>query len=222
MKKKSIVKMIVDVLMLVLMLLEYSKVYTGQLLHEVIGIILLGLFLLHNILNIHFYKNIFKGEYNARRIITTFNNLVFSICMLLTIVLGIPISQEIFKFLGLNGNMQIRKLHTIFGYWGLVILSVHLGMHFRMMFFKFNQKLKGKNIVKSAIYLIELLIVILGIKLMIDTNLGNYLIGKSSFGVPNGNLAISFLDHLIIVLSISLVVYYIDQLLFWRRNKKEK
>lgn len=219
MKKKSIVKMVVDILMLILMLLEYSKVYTGQLLHETIGIILFGLFLLHNILNINFYKNLFKGEYNLRRIITTFNNLIFSVCMPFTIILGIPISQEVFKFLGLNGNMQIRKLHTIFGYWGLVILSVHLGMHFRMMFFNINKKLKGKNILKSAIYLVELLIVVCGIKIMIDTNLGSYLVGKASFGVVTGNIFTSLLNNFVIILSIGLIVYNLDKLFFLKKKK---
>ena len=38
MNKKIIIRMIVDTLMLLLMLLEYSKLYTGQLLHEIFGI----------------------------------------------------------------------------------------------------------------------------------------------------------------------------------------
>lgn len=44
MKKKSIIKMIIDILMLILMILEYSKIYTGGVLHEIFGITLLGLF----------------------------------------------------------------------------------------------------------------------------------------------------------------------------------
>lgn len=53
-------KIVIDTLMLILMLLEYSKLYTGQLLHEVFGILLLTLFISHNILNINFIKDCLK------------------------------------------------------------------------------------------------------------------------------------------------------------------
>ena len=126
MKNKKIVKMIIDALMLIIILLEFSKLYTGQLLHEAFGVALLILFIIHNILNINFYKNILKGNYNLLRVITTTTNILFLICMLLTIILGIPISSELFKELKLNGNTTIRKLHTILGYWNLILLSIHL------------------------------------------------------------------------------------------------
>ena len=204
-------KIIIDILMLVLMLLEYSKIYTGQLVHEIIGIVLLLLFLTHNILNINFYKNLFKGNYNLTRGIITVVDLSFLICMLLTIILGIPISEKVFKFLGLKGSMTIRKLHTIFGYWGLVILSIHLGLHFNMIFAKLNQKIKEKNVLKVVMYLLEIIIIIYGIKVMIDTNFIDYLVGKASFSIPSGDIIISFLNNLSIVFTIAIIVFKIDK-----------
>ena len=47
MKNKKVIKIIIDVLMLIIILLEFSKLYTGQLLHEVFGIILFILFITH-------------------------------------------------------------------------------------------------------------------------------------------------------------------------------
>ena len=221
MKKKVIAKMVVDILMLILMLLEYSKIYTGQLLHEIFGIALLGLFIIHNVLNINFYKALFKGKYNTQRLIITITDLVFLLCMLFTIILGIPISDKVFKFLGLNGNMTMRKLHTIFGYWGLVILSIHLGLHFKMIFSKISNKTKNNVILRIATCFIQVLIIIYGIKLMIDNNLGDYLIGKSSFAIPNGNIINSFVNYFIIVFSIGLVVYNLEKL-FIKHSKKRK
>ena len=211
MKKKSIIKMVVDILMLVLMLLEYSKIYTGQLLHEIFGIALLGLFIIHNVLNINFYKALFKGKYNTQRLIITITDLVFLLCMLFTIILGIPISDKVFKFLGLSGNMTMRKLHTIFGYWGLVILSIHLGLHFKIIFAKLNQKIKEKNVLKVVMYLLEIMIIIYGIKVMIDTSFIDYLVGKASFSIPSGNIIISFLNNLSIVFTIAIIVFKIDK-----------
>lgn len=221
MKKKSILKIIVDVIMIILMLLEYSKIYTGQLIHELCGVILLILFITHNILNISFYKSLFKGKYNINRIIMTIINIGFLLCMLLTIILGIPISSYLFKFLKLDGNMTTRKLHTILGYWGLIFLSFHLGLHFKMIFSKISNKTKNNVILRIATCFIQVLIIIYGIKLMIDNNLGDYLIGKSSFAIPNGDIINSFVNYFIIVFSIGLVVYNLEKL-FIKHSKKRK
>lgn len=218
MKKKTI-KIIVDILMLIFMILEYSKLYTGQLLHEIFGMTLLGLFIIHNILNINFYKALFKGKYNSQRIITTITDLAFLICMLFTIILGIPISDKVFKFLDLNGNMTMRKLHTIFGYWGLVILSIHLGLHFKIIFAKLINKIKDKKNIKIIIYMLEIVVVILGIKAMLNTNLSSYLIGKASFAIPT-SLFLSLLNNLIIVCAISIIIYNIEKLFIKKERKK--
>ena len=220
MDKKTIVKMIVDFLMLILMLLEYSKLYTGQLVHEIIGIILFVLFITHNILNINFYRNIFNEKYNAQRIVTTVVDLAFLLCMLMTICLGIPISEKVFIFLNLNGNITIRKLHTVFGYWGLVILGVHLGLHFQMMFAKLKKKVEDNKILKIVIYLIQTALVIYGIKAMWDTNLGAYLVGEASFAIPT-SIVLSLINNFSIVISISIIVYYLEKL-FLRRKSNAK
>lgn len=215
--KKNIIKMTVDVLMFIIMLLEFSKLYTGQLLHETFGIALLILFIIHNILNINFYKNILKGNYNLLRLITTTINILFLICMLLTIIFGIPISSEFFKGLNLNGNMTIRKLHTILGYWNLILLSIHLGFHFKIIFAKLKNQIKDKKAIKILIYIVELIIVTFGIKAMRDINLGAYLIGKSSFAIPT-HITLSFLNNFIIVTSISILIYNFEKILL---KKKE-
>ncbi len=207
---KKIIKIIVDILMLILMLLEFSKLYTGQLWHEVFGITLFVLFITHNILNIKFYQNILKGKYTMLRTIKTIVNVAFLLCMVLTIVLGIPISSVVFKALNLNGNMTVRKLHTILGYWDLVLMSLHLGFHFRTIFSKLINFIKDKKAPKLAIYIIEIAIIIFGIKTMIDTNFGAYLLGKSSFAVPS-NFAISLINNISIVAALAIITYNVEK-----------
>jgi len=218
MKKKSIIKMIIDIAMLVIMLLEYSKVYTGQFMHEIFGIILFILFTSHNILNINFYKGLMKGKYTIRRSITVFSDIVFLICMLMTIILGIPISREVFKNLNLNGNMTIRKLHTIFGYWGLIFLSFHIGLHLKMIISKVKSKLKENKNVRYVALIVELLIIVIGIKFTLDINLLDHLIGKSSFASNEGNIFMQLIKNFIIILSISCTVYNLDGI----RKKQDK
>ena len=164
---------------------------------------------------------IIEGQYNSQRIFTTITDLVFLLCMLFIIILGIPISEKVFKFLDLNGNMTMRKLHTIFGYWGLIILSIHLGLHFKMMFTRLNKILENNKIKKVVIYLIELIIIIFGIKVMIEMNLWDYLIGKASFAIPSENIVISIFNNFTIIISIGLIFYSIKKLLI-KNNKGRK
>ena len=216
---KKVFKIIIDILMIIFMLLEYSKIYTGQLLHEIIGIVLLVLFVIHNFLNINFYKNIFKGKYNFLRTFTTIINLSFLICMLFTIILGIPISNEVFNGLNLKSNITTRKLHTILGYWSLVILSIHLGLHYKVIFAKLNNRISKNQILKLVLYIIELLIVILGIKFMIDVNLVKHLTGQLLFGTFDGNMFLSILKNFVIVLSIGIIIYNFEKLIIKKRKE---
>lgn len=75
-----------------------------------------------------------------------------------------------------------------------MILSIHLGLHFKIIFAKLNNKIKDKKNIKRIIYMLEIVVVILGIRAMIDTNLGSYLIGKVSFAIPT-SLFLSLLNN---------------------------
>ena len=86
-KNKEKIRIVVDILMLIIMIVEYSRIITGSLVHEILGISLFILFIIHNILNIWFYRTLFKEKYNAKRIVSTVVNLSFLLCMLLTIIL---------------------------------------------------------------------------------------------------------------------------------------
>ena len=220
MKKKSMIKMIIDILMLILMLLEYSKLYTGQLIHEVAGIVLFVLFLTHNLLNINFYKGLLKGKYNFSRIIITTVDLLFLFCMIITIALGIPISEKVFKFINLNGNVTTRILHTILGYWNLILLSIHLGLHFKMIFAKLRSKIKDNKKLEVLLYIIQLVVVVYGIKVMNDTKLVLYLTGKASFAVPT-NVVSSILNNFSIILSIAIITYNLDKIFSIKKRGKK-
>ena len=75
-------KLIVDIIMFILMLLEFSRLYTGALLHELIGIALLILIIIHLILNKNYLLNILKAKYNVRSIIMLITNILLIISFL--------------------------------------------------------------------------------------------------------------------------------------------
>lgn len=133
MKKSMKLKIVIDILMVVLMLLEMAYKFTGNVFHEVTGIILFILFFLHNILNKNWYKNLGKVKLKKQHILSIVINISFLLCMVTSMVTAILISRTIFSFLGIKGSMQIREIHTFSAYWGFIIMSVHLGMHWNMI-----------------------------------------------------------------------------------------
>ena len=69
MKGKMKFKIILDLLMTVVLLALMAFQITGQELHEWFGAGMLVLFLMHNILNFKWYKNLFKGRYTMFRVL---------------------------------------------------------------------------------------------------------------------------------------------------------
>ena len=165
-------------------------------------------------------KSLLKGKYNFSRVIITTVDLLFLFCMIITIVLGIPISEKVFKFLNLNGNMTTRTLHTILGYWDLILPSIHLGLHFKMIFAKLSSKIKDNKKLKVLLYIIQLVVVFYGIKVMNDTNLGLYLTGKASFAVPT-NVVSSIFNNFSIILSIAIITYNFDKIFLMKKRGKK-
>ena len=206
--KNKVYRMIVDILMFIFMLLEYSKIYTGQLIHEILGIALLILFIIHNILNINFYKNIFKGQNNSSRAFLTIVDIGFLIFMALTIILGVP--------------SIISKLHILFSYWGMLFLAMHIGLHIKTIFAKLICKVKKNNFLKYVVILLQILIVIYGIKLFFNTNIINYLIAKSSFGNYTKNIWISLWNNFMIIFAIAIITYNFERIINLNNKRKKE
>lgn len=69
MKPKMIIKLCIDFVMTVLLLLLMAYQIVGEKLHEWFGAGMLVLFIAHNILNIRWYANLFKGKYKPVRVL---------------------------------------------------------------------------------------------------------------------------------------------------------
>lgn len=122
-----------DVLMVILMIAVMSYQATGNLFHEAAGVILLVLFVVHNILNRKWYQNIPKGKYSGFRNMMLIINILTLICMLAAMGTGIYLSQSVFaSLLGMREAYLIRPWHVAAGAWGMILVSFHGGMHIRI------------------------------------------------------------------------------------------
>ena len=134
MNRKMILKLIVDVVMTVSLFLLMAYEMIGQGAHEWIGIGMFLFFVLHHILNHNWSKNLFKGKYTAFRIVQTVIDVLVLLSMVGSMISGAILSRHALSFLPIKGGRAFaRNLHMLSAYWGFVFMSLHLGLHWRMM-----------------------------------------------------------------------------------------
>lgn len=202
MKPKAVIKLAVDIVMTLALFFLMGYHFWGEVLHEWVGAGILLLFISHHILNGHWHKTLFNGKYNVLRILTLCIDLLVLLAMLAQMYSGIVMSRHILDFLPINGSMSIaRRLHILGAYWGFLLMSLHLGLHWNMILGMFRKAvgIKSKAKTRSIIaFVVGLAIAGYGIWVFFSRDFPTYLFLKSEF---------VFLDY-----SESKVLFYIDYL----------
>lgn len=134
MANKTAVRHLVDLLMTVVLVLLMAYFLTDQEIHEWLGAGMLVLFIAHHILNRKWLQALGRGKYTPFRILQTTLALLVLLCMLGSMLSGIWMSRYVFDFLPTQGHMGLaRTAHLLCAYWGFLLLSAHLGLHWGIM-----------------------------------------------------------------------------------------
>lgn len=176
---KSRIRIIIDIFMIVTMPLLMAYSLIGEKFHETVGTGIFLLFIIHHILNRKWYRALFKGKYNARRIIQTVLNMLLFIFMILQPVSGILMSKHLYTFLpSLPVSSFARSTHMLLAYWGYVLMSVHAGTHMIAPL----RKLHGKNIkIYVAVSVLWCFISVYGFIAFIRRGFPGYMSFKTAF-----------------------------------------
>ncbi len=161
MKKR--IKIIVDLGMVLLLPLLMAYSLVGEVAHEYLGIGMFVLFIAHHILNIAWWKHIFRGKYTSLRVLGTVVNLALAIIMLSLPISGMILSRHVFRFLYFDGASTARTIHLLGSYWGLVLMSFHAGMHGDMMLGIIRKNKKSDDSSKIKIWSLRIIVVLLAI-----------------------------------------------------------
>lgn len=130
------IKIALDLVMTALLVVLMAYPVTGQVVHEWVGAGMFLLFIAHHILNRHWLKTLGRGKYNSQRILQTVVDVLLLADMLVLMFSGIRLSRYVFIFLpGLGSAATARRLHMLASYWGLLLMSFHLGLHWGMVLF---------------------------------------------------------------------------------------
>ena len=132
--KTNMIKRIIDASMTVLLLCLMAYQVTGEAIHEWIGIGMTVILIVHHILNVKWYAVLFKGKYNAYRIITTIVNMLLLGSIALTAFCGMSMSNSAVPFLyGMADMVFARTTHLALSYWSFLLMGIHLGLHLPAM-----------------------------------------------------------------------------------------
>ena len=158
---KKIIKIILDIILFVIFLILMSE-YLIPSSHLWIGFSSVILLICHNLLNINWYKALFKGKYNIIRIFQTSINLLMILSLILCIVSGILILPDIFIMYELN-----VKIHIITSAWSFILISIHIGFNLNIIVSVFNKN-RFKNVFNILFKIIAIILFIIGIYVFFD------------------------------------------------------
>jgi hypothetical protein len=115
--------------MAVVLLLSLAYWWLDNVPHEVFGTLLFVLIIRHVIVNRAWFRKLAKGRYNVRRTVTVILHLLLIANMLVLLMTSLVISKTLYAAIPLPNAPSFRAIHWFSAYWVLVIVSIHLGIH---------------------------------------------------------------------------------------------
>lgn len=211
-------RLALDLAMTVLVLVAFAYHLTGNTAHEWIGANAFALVAVHLFVNRRWYKNHFAGKYPPRRILTTTVNWVLVAAMATVLVSGLLLSREVFPLFKAADDLLMRKIHTKASYWSLLLVAVHIGLHWSMIS-QTAVRLAGRvgpmRRSKLPLRLAAALIASGGVAASFDRNMGSKLFVGDSFDFwdPGRPALLFFAANLAIMGLYVGVTYYLTKIM---------
>ena len=161
------------------------------------------------------------------RILTLCLDILVFVSMLAQMYSGIVMSRYVFDFLPSIGGMSLaRRLHILSAYWGFLLMSLHLGLHWNMILGMSRRTIgiKNKSKISSIIaFIAGSIIAGYGVRAFISRDFLTYLLLKSEFVfLDYGEPKILFtVDYLALMGLCIFIAYYCTKMIRKLRKKPE-
>lgn len=198
MKRK--LKCSVDVLMTAALFFLMGYHFWGEKAHEWVGAGSFVLFIAHHFLNWSWYKGLFRGKYSPARIFHVCVDALTLLSMIALMYSGTVLSRHVFAFLPIKSGLALaRRLHILGSYWGFLLMSLHLGLHWNMVLALYRRKnAADSRSFRIICFVFGMAAALYGAWVFVKRNFFTYLFLQSDF---------VFLDY-----EESKILYYIDYL----------
>lgn len=218
-KKK--LRIIVDLVMFLLFIILMGYHIISDQYHEIPGVCLFLLFILHHILNYKWYKTLLKGKYTFTKILFIVVNFMLLFAILGIFISGVLISAHVFEFLNVPTTSFARQLHLFSTAWGFVLMGIHLGLHFKMMLGKSFKKLKNSSL-EYFVYLLIFLIIPFGVYAFVKNQYWSdmLLLTDFKFFDYDQSLLMFYLEQFAIIFGLSFITYGIISFVNRKESRK--
>jgi hypothetical protein len=165
MKKINFIKISLDILMSVTFALLFNKMVLGGIVfHEVAGTAIGAAFILHMGLNWRWIKQvtskIFSSKISIKTRIGYIVDILLLITMIITIISGIAISKVLYSGINFGNSMFFKTAHMSVPYIALILLGVHIGLHWTWIMNVFKKIFKITPGKKSLNYIAKLAVIL--------------------------------------------------------------
>lgn len=207
-------KIALDVVMFLILVLLYKAKVLTLTYHEVAGIGILLVFLVHCLFNRRWIANnakkLFSPQTPARTKFSYWLSVALIICFLIIVISGVFISKVLFKeqIAALNMDTSIfRTLHMFFSAISLILVGIHLGLYWGMVKGFFRKKIKmPEAVAKPICYVLLAAVVAFGAYSVPTTSFSQWLLcpvipiehghgGKSGKATEAGDSGASEREH---------------------------
>lgn len=143
MKAKATLKILVDIAMTALLLGQMGYHMMDNRMHEITGVMLCALFIVHHALNGGWHRGLLRGRYSAQRVLLTTIDALLMLVMLAIMTSAVLVSRHVFSFLGLHMRAMGRRIHMPATMWAFVLTGLHLGLHWNLVLQKACKHVRG-------------------------------------------------------------------------------
>ncbi|MBR4791984.1 MAG: DUF4405 domain-containing protein [Treponema sp.] len=212
-------RMPLDILMTLLsiILMGGTMLFPNDRVHQICGIALVILWVVHIVFNRRWYGALFKGQYKPYRIMQLIVNCDVLICALLLLISGLLMAWFIpSEWVG--GALGFaRTTHLLASHWYYIFMAFHIGLHGAMLTNKcFGQRSlslsKGRNnAAQIFLKIICIIISLYGIYAFIIRGVWKYMFGLQQFfffDFERGYLLFA-LDYISIIVLFATIIHYI-------------
>jgi hypothetical protein len=142
--RKNTLKYLLDAVMLLLLVLMYDKMAVSMAFHEIGGLFLIGLCVIHLLFNGKWIaavtQRLFSNKTPAKIRLGYCVDALLLVAFTLVGISGVLISKELFSF---QGGSAWKTIHYSASAFAILLMGVHLGLHWNMI----RAKLMKKNAV---------------------------------------------------------------------------
>lgn len=204
--------LLLDAILFALFVAELSFQILPKILHEILGVAMFALIIFHVAINRRRLVSLIK-KMTPRKFFSTTLNLLLTICAGATLITGVCMSNYLFVDAvsgELRRNMTIHQLHVAAPYVMLILIGVHIGLHWRELWQRFFKRFG--IIFKVAAGILSAA----GVAGFFLNRVGDRILMKHIFGTPATELPAAVFILLIIggIIFYALITFLFDEKIF--------